>query len=80
VRSATSRLSRTTSGPERGIPPVSLMSRCCVSLTDAQIGRLTDVIGESSNCNDNECSCHKVANLAKDILDGRENYEVIDGN
>lgn len=79
MRSVTSRLSRITSGPVTGIPFVSPISRFSVSLTNAQIEELTDIIGESSWCNDNECPCHKDASLAKDILEGRENYEVIDG-
>lgn len=41
--------------------------------------RLLDIIGESGSCNDNDCSCHRKANLAQLILDGEENYEVIDG-
>lgn len=47
-------------------------------LTVEQIDRLTDAIGESSWCNDNDCGCHRKANLAKEILIGEENYEVFD--
>jgi hypothetical protein len=49
-------------------------------LTIEQQERLTDIIGDASTCNDRDCSCHRWASLAQDILDGRENYEVIDGD
>lgn len=49
-------------------------------LTDAQIERLQDAIGEAGACSDGDCSCKQLAHTAQDILDGRENYEVIDGN
>lgn len=43
-------------------------------LTKDQLERLNDAIGESSWCSDNDCSCHRRANLAVTILDGDENY------
>jgi hypothetical protein len=48
-------------------------------LTTEQIERLEDIIGESGHCNDDECGCHRLARTALDILNGDENYEVIDG-
>ena len=48
-------------------------------MQDDQRERLLDIIGDASACNDNDCPCKRTAALALDILDGNENYEVIDG-
>lgn len=49
-------------------------------LTDEQRSVLLDIIGDADACSDRECGCKFSAGLAQSILDGQENYEVIDGD
>ena len=43
-------------------------------LEDWQKAWLEDVLGEAGACNDNDCDCKHNVSLARDILNGEENW------